>query len=73
MELLVSLRDQSLVESCRAELVFGTVKGFGVENLARLLSGGALQVVVVGCDAWDISHISRDHTSLARYWGLKDH
>jgi len=71
VQLRVNLRDQSLVETCGAKWIFGSVKGCRVENLTRLLSSCVLEVVVVGFDVGDISRIPRDHTSLAWHWGLK--
>jgi len=72
VELRISFRDQSLVESCRAEWVGRLVKSFGVKDLARLLSAGALYMMVVYCDAGNVAHISRDHTRLACYRSLKE-
>ena len=60
MELGIRLRDQSLVESCRAEWVCWLVNGLGIENLAGLLSNCAAQVMVVRSDAGNIACISRD-------------
>ena len=71
MELIVGLRDKSVVETSGGKVVCSLVKSVLVEDLARLFSDCLLQVVIVHSDARHMTLVSRNNARLLANRGLK--
>lgn len=73
MELIVSLWDQTGVETGGCEVVWSCVKGLRVENFTGLFSDGFSEMVVVDGNAWLIASVARDHSRFFSCWELCTH
>lgn len=73
MELIVGLRDKSVVETSGGKVVGSLVKSVLVEDLARLFSDCLLQVVIVHSDTRHMTLVSRNNARLLASRGLGRH
>ena len=70
VELLVDLANPAVVESGGGEVVLGVVERRRVEHLARLLSDGLAEMVVVLAEARHVALVAGEHSGLALNGGL---